>query len=269
MRKDKEDVESRYASQSKELTHLQATLVNANDNNKKRAKEGKDPQLLRNIKELEGEVQLLSLREQDFREAPKKKDQLLEQFASQKRTLTFDQQTQTTDDLKFFSPEMTAIRVEEVTSSPAKPPVVQVSKSVTTTGGTNKLASFRQSFDTRIANATQNVSLTNQIEASGDKFSNREPDQLIEEDRARQVAVAPKRRNIADSVNAVLYSVSNTMAQTQNLQRNRLLSRDSNQEPAGVVNGRSNLERSLSNNSVRGTSGGRIRSAVANILSTN
>ena len=56
---------------------MQANLIKATDSSKKKAST-KDPLLLRTIKELEGEVQLLSLRETDFREALTKKDKMIE-----------------------------------------------------------------------------------------------------------------------------------------------------------------------------------------------
>ena len=59
-----ENIESKYSSQSKELTNVQSKLLQATD--PRILKLEKEP-LERTIKELEGEVQILSMREKDFR----------------------------------------------------------------------------------------------------------------------------------------------------------------------------------------------------------
>ena len=69
-----ERVEVRFNVQSKELNTLQTRLVQATD---PRIKQVNIEPLQKTIKELEGEVQILSLREHDFRDALRRKEQEL------------------------------------------------------------------------------------------------------------------------------------------------------------------------------------------------
>ena len=92
MRYTQGELESKYASQSKEMNLLQTKLVKQQED----GFEAQSSELQRTIRELEGEVNLLSLREKEFEAAIRQRD---EELAKQRlvRKQLCDRGTQTND----------------------------------------------------------------------------------------------------------------------------------------------------------------------------
>ena len=87
------DLEEKYASQSKEINTLHTQIVKNSATQNDQGKE-KQEELQRTIRELEGEVQILCLREKEYQAALQQRDDQLRIL--QTKAQKFDAFTQTT-----------------------------------------------------------------------------------------------------------------------------------------------------------------------------